>query len=375
MENWSSCERLLVIRPDNIGDVLMSSPAIRAIKRQFGSRITLLTSQSGAEASALLPEVDETLVANFPWVKHGTTIRPTHLAAIVSRLKKARFDGCVIFTVYSQNPLPTAMVPWMAGIPRRLAYCRENPYQLLTYWVPDDEPYAKIRHQVVRDLDLVEHVGAYSTDDRITVTVPPEADSAAMAKLARVGVTTDRPFVIFHAGVSEAKRRFPEVDWIELARRVLTTHAVQVIFTGSAVEQALTDHLQLTCGKNTFSAAGLLDIQEFAAVIRQAAVVVSVNTATIHLAAALGRPLVVLYALTNPQHTPWRCPHTLFPYSVSDEKRSRNEVIRHVDHSLYSEKRDRPSVDELLRAITVLLDGQRLSEPIYQGLFHQSKIG
>ncbi|SEL29106.1 glycosyltransferase family 9 protein [Parapedobacter koreensis] len=360
MNNWNNCKNLLVVRPDNIGDVLMSSPAIRAIKRNFGSKITLLTSEAGAAGATLLPEVDETLVANFPWVKHTSSISPAYLDKLALQLKKAAFDGCIIFTVYSQNPLPTAMLAWAAGIPRRLAYCRENPYQLLTQWVPDDEPYSRVRHQVVRDLDLVERIGAYSNDDRITIAVPTGADSLVMAKLAHIGVDVRRPFVIFHAGVSEPKRAFPTERWAVLAQRFLATHPTQqILFTGSAGERTLTDHLHQACGAGTFSVGGLLDIVEFAAAIRQAALVVSVNTATIHLAAALGRPLVVLYACTNPQHTPWRCLHTLFSYSITDDGlRSRNEVIRYVDRSLYREQVNLPTIDDILNAIEVMLDSQ-----------------
>src|SRR5690606_13002909 len=203
----------------------------------------------------------------------------------------------------------------------------------LTHWIPEDEPYSRIRHQVARDLDLVERIGAYSNDDRITLTVPVGAATQAAAKLNRIGVDVGRPFVIFHAGVSEPKRAFPLDRWIALTRRFLIAHSTQqVLFTGSAVDQPLTDQLCEACGKGTFSVGGLLDITEFAAIIRQAALVVSVNTATIHLASALGRPLVVLYALTNPQHTPWRCPHRLFPFSVTEKNlQSRNEVIRYVN--------------------------------------------
>lgn len=360
MDNWNHCANLLVIRPDNIGDVLMSSPAIRALKRSFGCKITLLTSEAGALASALLPEVDETLVANLPWAKHASSISPAYLDNLISQLNIAAFDGCVIFTVYSQNPLPTAMLAWQAGIPRRLAYCRENPYGLLTHWVPDAEPYSHIRHQVVRDLDLVEQVGAYSSDDRIILTIPDSSDIQAMEKLSRMGIDVERPFVIFHAGVSEPKRAFPIERWIELTQRFLAIHPTQqVLFTGNDKDQNLTGELCAACGAGTFPVGGLLNITEFAAVIRHAALVVSVNTATIHLAAALGRPLVVLYALTNPQHTPWRCPYSLFPYSVPEERlQSRNEVIRHVDRLLYSEKVSLPAIDNILDAIDGLLDRQ-----------------
>src|SRR5690606_22825058 len=97
-------------------------------------------------------------------VKQEGYLDPGQFSALVDQLKQYRFDGCVIFTVYSQNPLPAAMLAWMAGIPLRLAYCRENPYQLLSHWVPDDEPYSQIRHQVVRDLELVKHIGAEAVE-------------------------------------------------------------------------------------------------------------------------------------------------------------------------------------------------------------------
>jgi len=371
MESWSHCTNLLVIRPDNIGDVLMSSPAIRAIKRCLGSKITLLTSAAGAAASALLPEVDDTVVANVPWVKQPTSVNPREFLELAELLKARQFDGCIVFTVYSQNPLPSAMLAWMAGIPKRLAYCRENPYDLLTHWIPDDEPYSRIRHQVARDLDLVEQIGAYTNDDRITIAIPAGADIRAMAKLAGAGVDLEAPYMILHAGVSEFKREFPVNKWVAIARRLLAARPEQLVFTGNAQEAKLTDYLRDACGGRTFSIAGLLDITEFAAVIRQAALVVSVNTATIHLAAALGRPAVVLYALTNPQHTPWRSPHVLFPYSVADgQAQSRNEVIRYVNQSMFEKKVEPPATNDVLSAVNELLKGHGEGQPIYQGFFN-----
>jgi len=368
MEDWRKCENLLVVRPDNLGDVLMSSPAIRTLKQSLGCRVTLLTSPAGAEAAKLLPEIDETISAALPWVKQPSTADQQQLAALVSALRARHFDGCIIFSVYSQSTLPSAMLAWMAGIPRRIAYCRENPYSLLTHWVPDDEPYTRIRHQVVRDLDLAGHLGAYASDDRITVSVPADAAESAMAKLRHAGVEVGCPFILFHAGVSEAKRAFPEARWIALARRTIDTHGVQVLFTGSTTEKLLTDRLQAACGRGTFSLGGLFDIREFAAVIQRSAVVVSVNTATPHLAAALGRPLVVLYAQTNPQHTPWRCRHEVFAFSVLDETpASRNEVIRYVNRTRYKgEKISLPDPAELSDAIDVLLREQGFGKPLNQ---------
>src|SRR5205823_12648818 len=86
--------------------------------------------------------------------------------ALIERLREEPFDAAVVFTVYSQNPMPAAMVCYLSGIPLRLAHSRENPYQLLTDWVADPEPQAFVRHEVRRQLDLVATVGARTEDLR-----------------------------------------------------------------------------------------------------------------------------------------------------------------------------------------------------------------
>lgn len=74
---------------------------------------------------------------------------------MIDTLRDQAFDAAVVFTVYSQNPLPTAMLLYQAGVPRIAGYCRENPYGLMTDWLPDPEPLSEIRHEVTRQLDLV----------------------------------------------------------------------------------------------------------------------------------------------------------------------------------------------------------------------------
>src|SRR5690606_20238236 len=129
---WKNCKRILCVRPDNMGDLLMSAPAIAALKETFQCSITLLTSSVSRQIAARIPAVDDVIVWDMPWVKH-TTRATTDFTQIVDILKQRAFDGAVIFTVFSQNPLPTALVLTLAGIPRRLCYCRENPYHLLSH--------------------------------------------------------------------------------------------------------------------------------------------------------------------------------------------------------------------------------------------------
>ncbi|HLW66339.1 MAG TPA: hypothetical protein VKS79_13580, partial [Gemmataceae bacterium] len=130
MSGWTSAEKILAIRLDAMGDVLMTEPAIRAVaESQAGPRITLLTSPAGAEVGKLLPGVDAIIAYEAPWMK-TTSARASAQPDwdMLDRLRSERFDGAIVFTVYSQNPLPAALLCFLAGIPLRLAHCRENPY-------------------------------------------------------------------------------------------------------------------------------------------------------------------------------------------------------------------------------------------------------
>jgi len=83
----------------------------------------------------------------------------------------------------------------------------------------------------------------------------------------------------------------------------------------------------------------------------EAPVVVSVNTGTIHIAAAVQTPVVVLYAQTNPQHTPWQVQYEMLEYEVAEELRSRNEVIQHLYKTVYNTKTEMPLPGDIVRAV------------------------
>lgn len=354
MKDWKDCKNILCIRADNMGDVLMSTPAISALKNYTGARITLLTSSRGAVVVPLIPSIAEVIVVDLPWLKLERQEEPAAIFSLLEQLKAKKFDGCVIFTVYSQNPLPAAMLAYLAEIPLRLAYCRENPYALLSHWLPDEEPYQLIRHQVKRDLELVAGIGVDCSEQHMQIALRPEAWNTAAIKIKRLGVEINRPFLILHAGVSEKKRRYPIEKWLALGRCLVQEMSVQLLITGLKEEQEVCGDLEKGIGKGAFSVAGLLDIEEFAAAIAHAAAVVSVNTATVHLASALKKPIVVLYAQSNPQHTPWMTRHRLLSFSIPKRYKSKNQVIAYVDRKCYQEERPVPDEQEILKALQSL---------------------
>jgi lipopolysaccharide heptosyltransferase II len=315
---WAGCERLLCVRLDSIGDLLMTTPAIRALKRaRQGRRITLLTSPVAAAAAALVPEIDEVLVYSAPWMKATRACaNAASDRAMIERMQTESFDGAVIFTVYSQSPLPAALFLYLAGIPRRLARCRENPYLLLTHWLPEHEPEQGVRHEVERQLDLAGAIGGHCEEKRLSLAVPARAREAVRATLARAGIGPDDAWVLIHPGASAASRRYPPHAFAEVARRLATDAGLRIVLAGGAGEAELVELIRRRVGVPAVALAGTLTFAELAALVSLAPLLICNNSGPAHVAAAVQTPVVDIYALTNPQHTPWAVPSRVLSYDV-----------------------------------------------------------
>jgi lipopolysaccharide heptosyltransferase II len=316
---WQQVRNVLGIRLDAMGDVLMTAPALRALRdARDDCRLTLMTSPAGAAAARLIPSVDEVIVYEAPWMK-STAARsgagPDF--AVIDRVRRAAFDAAVIFTVYSQSPLPAALVCYLAGIPLRLAHCRENPYQLLSDWIPEPEPDQFVRHEVRRQLDLMAAVGYRTGDERMRIAVPDQARQHAEACLQAYGLDETRNWIVIHPGCSAPSRRYPPESYSDVARRLARDHGLRVVFTGDPSEREAVDTIRRgMAGAPAISLAGELDLAELAALIARAPLLIANNTGPVHIAAAVGTPVVDLYALTNPQHTPWLVPNRVLFHDV-----------------------------------------------------------
>lgn len=312
--DWSRVRRLLCVRLDNLGDLLMTTPAIRALRESLpGVHLTLLGSVSGCAASAYVAEIDHCIEYAAPWVANPANAADDD--AIVDKLRDGRYDAAVIFTVFSQSALPAAMLCRQAGIPLRLAHCRENPYRLLTHWVVDAEPAQGIRHEVQRQLDLARHVGAQTLDTRLSFQ-PSDADRRVAAHKLRRLVVDPRRWVLIHPGATAASRRYPVEHFAQAATLIARRLRCDIVFGGTADERGIVDAVRAAMPLSAGSLAGELSLGECAALIGAAPLLLSNNSGPVHLAAALGTPVVDLYALTNPQHTPWQVPNRVLFHDV-----------------------------------------------------------
>jgi ADP-heptose:LPS heptosyltransferase len=321
-ERWQAARRVLLIRLDNLGDVLMSTPAFAAVRQALPeAHLTLLGSPSGTAALPHLPMLDDAIVYRAPWVAAGTLESSAQQdRQLLDRLTAEAFDAAIIFTVATQSALPAALLCRQAGIPLCLGHARENPYLLMSDWVKDaDVVRPGMRHEVQRQLDLVAQVGFPAAPRPLSFKVRAEDFDGARQKLARAAGRHLDAYALIHPGATAASRRydpraFGEAAWL------MDAAGLPVVFAGGEAESALIDTAigcMQTAGTTPAAiVCGHLTLGELAALIADARVLVANNSAPAHIASAVGTPLVDLYALTNPQHTPWMARSTVLSHEV-----------------------------------------------------------
>ena len=314
---WREARRVLAVRLDNLGDVLVTTPAIHAIRESSPeASITLLASPVGAQVGRLNPDFDEVVVHSAPWMDPWCRLPldPARESRAIARLSEGRYDAAVIFTSFRQSPLPAAYMCYLAGIPLRLAASIDGPGSLLTTRHRHPE---RMMHEVERGLDLVAAVGMQASDDRLVLRVP---DSAREEIAGFAG--GERPLIVVHPGCSMPARTYPWEMYVDVIDTLVRDLDARVMVTGADDERPLVDtilaHIAPWTRGNAVAAAGSLAFPAFCALIEAADLVVTNNTGPMHMSAALGTPVVALFALTNPpeQWGPWKVPHRMLWHEV-----------------------------------------------------------
>jgi ADP-heptose:LPS heptosyltransferase len=298
---------VLVARQDSEGDVLLAGPAIRAIAA--GAReVTLLCGPRGEQAARLLPGVDRVLVAHAEWIDaEPLPVDPARTARLVAAVREAAPDLAVVVTSFHQSPLPLALLLRLAGVGRIGATSVDYPGSLLDvrHRIADDDT-----HEVERALSLAAAMGF----------APPEGDDGRLAvRQCPPGqpVFGGARYVVVHPGASAPARAWEPERHTELVD-ALVERGTNVAVTGGPGQRALTAAVARGPREGVADLGGRTSLAQLAGVLARADAVVIGNTGPAHLAAAVGTPVVSLFAPTVPpaRWRPWAVAHELLFHEV-----------------------------------------------------------
>ena len=303
MNEWLAAKNILAVRLDNIGDIVMLGPALRAVKETSPqARLTLLASPAGSMAVPLLPWIDDVITWRPVWQDVGGRMLfdPARERELIDMLAKRAFDAALIFTSFSQTPHTPGYVCYLAGIPLRAGESKEFGGSTLSTELqgsPDE------LHQVERNLRLVEELGFVVRDRGLLLAIPEEARQAVPLLLERVGLDPDAPFLLVHPGASAQARRYP-VERFGIVARLLSRRGWPILVTGVEREALLLAEL-MQHAPDARCLVGGTTLAEYAALVERAALVICNDTLPMHLADAVGTPEVVLFSGTDYEEQ-WR---------------------------------------------------------------------
>jgi len=287
--------RVLAVRLDSDGDVLLTGPAVRALAASAGT-VDLLVSPAGRAAAGLLPGVADVLVFDAPWSGYvPPAVDERAVRGLVVDLALRGYDRAVVFTSDHQSPLPMALLLRLAGVPHVAATSADYPGSLLD--VRHRRPVGL--HEVAAALDLARAAGAPlpATDPGLLAVRRPLPDVS--------GLLPAGPYVVVHPGASVPARGMA-AGHAHAVVAALVAAGRTVVVTGGPGEQALTAQV---AADQAVDLGGRTDLAGLAAVLDGADAVVVGNTGPAHLAAAVGTPVVSLFSPVVPAER-WR------PYGV-----------------------------------------------------------
>jgi lipopolysaccharide heptosyltransferase II len=296
--------RILVIRVDLIGDVVLSLPAVRALKRAYPeAEIDFLALKSSAGILANEPEIARVLTFDpYFWRRRLGMLNPRawrEAGAFLRELRDRRYDLAV-----SVSGDIASILARLSGATRRVGYAEEAYPHLLTDPAPGGR-YRSRTHEVRYVVALAEEAGAVVTpsDARLSLRVDRASEDRVAAMVAQARNSSGRrgPVVTIHAGARNGQaKRWPTSHIAALATRLARELDALVLLTGAPGEASLAEAVERQSGGNVVDLCGKTSLPELAALLAASDLVISGDSGPMHIACAVGTPVVALHGPTDP---------------------------------------------------------------------------
>src|SRR5437870_9057565 len=289
-------KRILVRGTNWIGDAVLTTPALMAVRKGFPqARIALLAKPAIAELLHGHPAVDEIVLYRDPGPHAGLGGKLT----LARLLRRGRYDLAMLV----QNAFEAAALTALAGIPNRYGYATDGRSFLLTHRVPLT-PKTRRSHQVHYYLELLRPLGIQVEPEPPTLRTTPDEDAEAIEHLCAFGVDAKKVLIGLNPGsvYGTAKRWLPE-RFAEVADRVAAEHGGVVLIFGGHGEEELGAALAGRMEAPTVVLSGRTTVRRLMALIKQCRLFITNDTGPMHIATAFGVPTVAIFGPTDPRTT------------------------------------------------------------------------
>ena len=286
-------KKILFIQLSALGDTILAIPTIRAIRDTFpDAEVAMLASPTNLNYLSACPYIDR----RIPFRQLG--------GGLISLLRRERFDWAIDLEHW---PRLSALLAYATGAPMRIGFSTQGQYRHLLF--TETVPHVQGRHEVRNFLSLAAQLNCSVQELGLEVWWRERERAWVREVLAAENISLEKPLIVLHPEAGrrgEPRRRWPQGRYVALANALVAKYDAQIVLTGAPDEVVVSEEIADRTKHRAVVLAGRTDVNQLAALFADATLVVSGNCGPMHLAAAVGTPVIGVHGPTNfAQWGPW----------------------------------------------------------------------
>ncbi|RMD92200.1 MAG: glycosyltransferase family 9 protein [Calditrichaeota bacterium] len=337
-------EKVLIVRTDRLGDVILSTPVTTAFKQTFpGVKISMLANSRWMPLLQTHEDIDELISDNQ---ENSTKLKP--VVQLAGEIRSRAFDVAVVL----HPTFRLALVLYIASVPVRLG-SGYRWYSFLFNRRHFEHRKFSQKHELEYNLSLVETLGVRLDQIRFRFHLPEKLN-----RLTESFIQKQKPVIVIHPGSGKSARNWRPQCYGHLAKICMERLGATVLITGTRDEHGLVKIVQNICGHRAISLCGRLTILQLAALLQQADLLITNSTGPLHLATALGTPVIGLYAPLPACH-----PQRWGPYGQGENVIMARQACHRCikSKSIYCSCMDEITVQHVFEKVCHILNSKKIS--------------
>ena len=289
--------RILVIRLDRLGDVVLSTPVLTALRAQFPHAfIAMMVRPACRDVVQGHPALNDVIL----YEKEGAHRSALATLRFARALRRYEFDTALVLHPSNRSH----WIPWLARIPVRVGYDRKNGW-LLTHRLPHRKQEGA-KHEAAYTLELLRVFGVTPSEPKPVIAVQAAAVSRVEALLREASVTSADRLVAVHPSASCVSKRWMPERFAEVADRLTDRQGIRIVIIAGEADARYAGQMAGAMRRPRLNVAGALSVAETAALLQRAHLLISNDSGPVHVAAAVGTPVVDIFGRNQRGLSPQR---------------------------------------------------------------------
>ncbi|MFA5085561.1 MAG: lipopolysaccharide heptosyltransferase II [Candidatus Omnitrophota bacterium] len=280
-------KRIIIVRMDRIGDVVLSGPAIKAVRDAYpDSRIAVLVRPYAREAVDGNPYIDEVITYD----KRGKEKGLFGKIRFISNLRHKRFDLAVILHPNNSSHI----VAYLAGIPKRLGYDKKLGV-LLTKKIPHTKQYG-LKHEIDYNIDLLRYIGIKGSDKSLHLPVNKASEERINNLFNKNGISRKETVITIHPAASCRSKRWSTERFAKISDILAEKYGARiVIISGPGGDKTVGDNVAKLMKSAALNLSGKTSVSDIASILRRSKLLISNDSGPVHISCAVGTPVISIF--------------------------------------------------------------------------------